>query len=181
MSRIGKQPIAIPEKVTVTEQDGVFLVKGPKGELRVLRVPGIAVTASPSEIVFSIEKKSKKANALWGLARALFANAIKGVAEGYEKKLQIEGIGFRGEVKGNEIIFNLGFSHQVPFPIPETITVKIEKNIITISGYDKALVGETAAKIRSLKKPEPYKGKGIRYVGEIIKIKAGKKAVGSTT
>src|SRR3989338_4147178 len=114
MSRIGKQPIAIPEKVTVTEQDGVFLVKGPKGELRVLRVPGIAVTMSSSEIVFSIEKKSKKANALWGLARALFANAVKGVAEGYEKKLQIEGIGFRGEVKGNEIVFNLGFSHQVP-------------------------------------------------------------------
>ncbi len=181
MSRIGKNPIAIPKGVEIRQiGEGGFSVKGPKGELTVPKVPEIAVTFSESEITFKPERATKKSNALWGLARALFANAVKGVTDGFEKKLMIEGIGYRGEVKGTDISFNLGFSHPVIFPIPQGITVKFEKNIITISGFDKALVGETAAKIRDLKKPEPYKGKGIRYINEVIKIKAGKKAVGST-
>lgn len=181
MSRIGRNPIKLPQGVTVTEHgQGGFIVKGPKGELRVLPVPDIEVSRTNGEISFKPLRESKKAGALWGLARALFANAVEGVSRGFEKKLQIEGIGYRGEVRGREIIFNLGFSHQIMFPIPEGIEVTFEKNIITVSGADKALVGETAAKIRSLKKPEPYKGKGIRYSDEVIKIKAGKKAVSTT-
>ena len=181
MSRIGKKPIVIPQGVTIQQEaGGVFRVKGPKGELMVKPVPQIEAKANGSEVVFTIFKETKKSNALWGLARALFANAIQGVSAGFEKKLLIEGIGYRGEVQGRSISFNLGFSHPVIFPIPETIEVKFEKNIITVSGPDKALVGEVAAKIRDLKKPEPYKGKGIRYLDEVIKIKAGKKAVGTT-
>ncbi|MEK7067313.1 MAG: 50S ribosomal protein L6 [Patescibacteria group bacterium] len=182
MSRIGKKPIVIPNGVTVTDLcDGTFLIKGPKGELHTSLISGIGVAVSGSEITLAPIRKTKTAGALWGLARALFANAVYGVVDGFEKKLQIEGIGYKGEVKGSSILFALGFSHPIEFPLPAGITAKIEKNLITISGIDKAVVGETAAKIRALKKPEPYKGKGIRFVGEIIKIKAGKKAVGSTT
>jgi large subunit ribosomal protein L6 len=181
MSRIGKNPIKIPQGVQIKEvSSGTYLIKGPKGELTVEEVWGIGTTVGETEVTFKPTGSSKKIQALWGLARALFANAVKGVTDGFEKKLQIEGIGYRGEVKGSEIAFNLGFSHPVSFPIPQGILIKIEKNIITISGIDKALVGETAAKIRQLKKPEPYKGKGIRYIDEVIKIKAGKKAVGTT-
>lgn len=181
MSRIGKKPIQIPPGVTVRETDGIFYIKGPKGELEVKAIPGIAVSFVDLQIICTPMRESKKSGALWGLARALIANAVMGVTEGFQKKLEIQGIGYRAEAKGKEIIFNLGFSHPVSFHIPETINVVIEKNIITVSGVDRALVGETAAKIRLLKKPEPYKGKGIRYFGEIVKIKAGKKAVGSAT
>lgn len=182
MSRIGKKPIIIPPGLSVRKNEsGNFIFKGPKGELVLLPVPGISVSLSESEIVFTPSTKTKKTNALWGLARALFANAVQGVSSGFEKKLQIEGVGYRGEVRGEEVHFALGFSHPVIFSVPKGITVKIEKNIITISGVDKMLVGEIAARIRALKKPEPYKGKGIRFVNEIIKIKAGKKAVGTAT
>ena len=182
MSRIGKKPIVIPSGVTVTDLgDGTFLVKGPKGELHTSQIHGIGVVISGSEIALAPIRETKTAEALWGLARALFANAVKGVIDGFERKLQIEGIGYKGEVKGSSISFALGFSHPIEFPLPAGITAKIEKNIITISGIDKAVVGETAAKIRALKKPEPYKGKGIRFIDEIIKIKAGKKAVGTAS
>ena len=144
-------------------------------------VPNIRVEVGDTEITFKPIKETKQSNALWGLARALLANAVRGVTEGYEKKLEIQGIGFRAEVRGNEMVLDLGFSHSVSFSIPEGIKAIVEKNIITISGIDRALVGEAASKIRALKKPEPYKGKGIRYVGEIVKIKAGKKAVGAGT
>ncbi|MEK7636516.1 MAG: 50S ribosomal protein L6 [Patescibacteria group bacterium] len=182
MSRIGKKPIIIPAGVTITDRgDGTFLVKGPKGELCTNLIPGIGIVVSGLEIIVTPTKKTKTAGALWGLARALFANAVNGVTNGFERKLQIEGIGYKGEVKGALIVFALGFSHPIEFPLPVGITAKIEKNIITISGIDKAVVGETAAKIRALKKPEPYKGKGIRFIDEIIKIKAGKKAVGTAS
>lgn len=182
MSRIGKKPIVLPKGVALHKGiDGVFIVKGPKGELVIPPIPGIEATVSDSEVIMKVVVKSKKSGALWGLARALFANAVQGACDGFEKKLQIEGIGYRGEVKGHSIMFNLGFSHPVDFPLPKGIIAKIEKNIITVSGIDKALVGETAARIRALKKPEPYKGKGIRYLDEVIKIKAGKKAVATTS
>ncbi len=182
MSRIGKQPIVLPKGVTLHKrEEGVFTVKGPKGELDVRPIPDIDVDVSDSTVVMRVARSSKRSAALWGLARALFANAVMGVSAGFEKKLQIEGIGFRGEVKSSSIVFNLGFSHPVDFPLPDGIAAKIEKNIITLSGIDKALVGETAARIRALKRPEPYKGKGIRYIDEVIKIKAGKKAVATTT
>jgi len=117
--------------------------------------------------------------ALWGLSRAILANLVKGVTEGYEKKLEIEGVGFRAAVQGNKLVMSLGFSHPVEIEAPPGIDFKVEKNVITVSGIDKELVGQVSADIRSRKKPEPYKGKGIRYQGEVIKIKAGKKAVSS--
>lgn len=178
MSRIGKQPIIIPQGVSVQDiGHGFFVIKGQKGELKLFIGNGISTVINNSEIVLTPVSKTKKSAAMWGLMRALLANAVRGVNQGFEKKLQIEGIGFKGEVKDSSIMFNLGFSHPVKFILPPDITVKIEKNIITIFGANKYLVGETAAKIRALKKPEPYKGKGIRYIDEIIKIKAGKKAV----
>ena len=124
---------------------------------------------------------SKKTPALWGTIRAIIANMINGVNSGFEKKLEIEGIGFKAQIQGNELVLNLGFSHQVFFKIPDGIKIEVLKNTIAGSGISKELVGQTAANIRVLKKPEPYKGKGIRYEGEIIKRKAGKKVAGTTT
>jgi len=181
MSRIGKQPIPIPEKVEVKIDGDIVIAKGPKGELKRQLPKGIGAKIQDQNIIISPDSKKdetdKKMMALWGLSRALVFNLVKGVKEGYEKKLEIEGIGFRASIQGNKLVLNLGFSHPVEIEAPQGIEFKVEKNMIAVSGIDKELVGQVAADIRSRRKPEPYKGKGIRYQGEIVKIKAGKKAV----
>lgn len=180
MSRIGKNPILIPPGVTVAVTAGSVSVKGPKGELRRVIHPDISVEVKDNAILLSIQKETKRARALWGLFRALIANMVRGVTGGFEKKLEIEGIGFRVTREGDgSLTLALGFSHPVKVKAPEGITFGVEKNAITVSGINNELVGEVAASIRGLKPPEPYKGKGIRYQGEIIRRKAGKKAVAS--
>jgi len=180
MSKIGKNPIKIPKDISVIISDGVIKVKGSKGELE-RRIPKeISVSQEGDELIVTPVSKSKKTPALWGTSRAVIANMVIGVEKGFEKKLEIEGIGFKAQIQGENLVLNLGFSHPVIFKVPEGIKVTVEKNIITIFGISKELVGQAAANIRALKKPEPYKGKGIRYVGEIIKRKAGKKVAGTT-
>jgi large subunit ribosomal protein L6 len=176
MSRIGKKPIEIPAGVTVTVSDGVAVVKGPKGELSQEIRPEIEVKVKDSTVTTSIKEESKSSSAFWGLTRALLANMIRGVAEGFEKRLQMIGVGYRvKKVSDSKISMTVGFSHPVEFEAPKEITLDVEGNdIIIVRGFDKQLVGLTAAQIRKIKKPEPYKGKGIRYMGEIVKRKPGK-------
>lgn len=182
MSRIGNLPIKIPQNIEVTINNDSVLAKGPKGELRQPFDHSMNVVKEDDTILvrpvgFLKDKKSLgKVSAIWGLTRALIFNTIKGVEEGYEKKLEMEGVGYKVQNTGKNLVFSLGFSHPVEFPIPEGIKIGIEGNVISVSGIDKQLVGQVAAKIRALKKPEPYKGKGIRYQGEHIRRKVGKKA-----
>ena len=179
MSRIGKQPIDLPEKVTAQIADQQIKIKGPKGELVLEFLPEINISQKENQILLKPVKRTKNSQALWGLYRALIFNMVLGVSQGFEKKLEIEGVGFRAEAQGNKLILNIGLSHPVEIIAPANIEFKVEKNVISVSGIDKQVVGQTAAKIRAQKKPEPYKGKGIRYQGEIIRRKAGKKAVAS--
>ncbi|MBI1838696.1 MAG: 50S ribosomal protein L6 [Candidatus Colwellbacteria bacterium] len=179
MSRIGKQPVVIPEGVSVSLQDGFVEIKGKDSTSRIMALPGIKIEIKSNEVAFAPLAQTKQIVSNWGTMRALVANAVKGVVEDFSKELLIEGVGFRAEVQGNDLVLNIGFSHQVRFPIPEEVRIIVEKNAIKVTGHDKQFVGQVAAKIRSLKKPEPYKGKGIMYKGEIIKRKAGKKAVSS--
>ncbi len=179
MSKIGKQPVLIREGVSVEIKDGVLEVKGKNATLNVNLLPGIKVEVKDNEIVFTPEKNVKQVVSNWGTMRALTANAVKGASENFVKELVIEGVGYRAEVQGANLVLNVGFSHQVSFAIPAGIKISVEKNTIKISGSSKQMVGETAAKIRSIKKPEPYKGKGIAYKGETIRRKAGKKAASS--
>lgn len=179
MSRIGKKPIEIPHGVLVHVEGDRITVKGPKGELSRVIHPDIRAVVKDTEIQIEISRNTKRASALWGLTRSLIANMVAGVVKEFEKKLEFEGIGYRVASDAAGLTMQLGFSHPVKFPLPIGIIIKVEKNVITISGIDKELVGETAARIRSLKPPEPYKGKGIRYQGEVIRRKAGKKAVSS--
>lgn len=181
MSRIGKKPIQIPSGVKIESKDLVLKISGPKGNLEVVLHPKVSVNVSEKEVNVDVKNKENKAErSLWGLSRALIANAVAGVVSGFEKKLEIIGVAYRGTVAGKKMTLSLGFSHPVEVEIPEGITAVIDKNVITISGIDKQMVGEFAANIRSLKKPEPYKGKGIKYAGEVVRRKAGKvvKAVG---
>ncbi len=177
MSRIGKKPILIPQGIEVSIDENKVSVKGPKGELTKIFRPEIVIEEKDNSISVYPKVENKKNKAFWGLTRALLFNMIQGVSQGFEKKLQIEGVGYRAEVQGKEVILRMGFSHLVNFNIPEGIEVSVERNIITIKGIDKELVGLVAAKIRAIRPPEPYKGKGIRYVGENVRRKAGKKAV----
>ncbi|MGB2762086.1 MAG: 50S ribosomal protein L6 [Minisyncoccales bacterium] len=190
MSRIGKKPILIPEGVEVKKDDRKIVVKGPKGELSKEIRPEIDIEIKAQEVYIfpkkegqkTISKKesgkqAKNINAFWGLTRAFLANMIQGVKDGYEKKLQIEGLGYKASLEGNDLVLNIGFSHPVKIEALDNIELSIEKNIITISGIDKELVGMVAAKIRKVRPPEPYKGKGIRYIDEIVRKKVGKKAV----
>lgn len=177
MSRLGKQPVTPPNGVEVTFADGVLTVKGPKGTLSETIKKDVVVTIDSGVVTLSPAKDTKEALALWGTYASILRNLIKGVTEGYEKKLQIEGVGYRAEAQGQKLSMNLGFSHPVVMEVPEGITVAVEKNEITISGIDKHAVGQFAANVRKVKEPEPYKGKGIRYVGEHIIRKQGKKAV----
>ena len=179
MSRIGKKPITIPAGVTVTFDNGLFSVHGPKGTLARRVDADMDVAISPGRIEITPRRSGGKSQALWGLWRSLIANMVEGASSGFEKKLEIEGIGYRAAVDGAAVVLQLGFSHPVRFPIPDEIAIRVEKNVIIVSGADKERVGGVAAAIRSLKKPEPYKGKGIHYMGEVIRRKAGKKAVAS--
>jgi large subunit ribosomal protein L6 len=175
MSRIGKKPILIPSGVTVTVEGSNVTVKGPKGELFQRIRPEIAVKISDSQVTFEVARETKETNAFWGLSRALVANMIKGVTEGFEKKLELVGVGYRVKPNGNGITLTVGFSHPVDFPAPEGIKLEVlDQNNLTISGADRQMVGQVAAKIRKIRKPEPYKGKGIKYAGEVIRRKAGK-------
>ena len=177
MSRVGKKPIDIPKGNTVSLKDGDLTVKGPKGEISRKFNPEIEIVVSEEEISLNPKKSDVFTNSLWGTYASHIKNMVEGVNKGFEKKLIIEGVGFKAEVKEKELVMNLGFSHPVTVPIPEGITATSEKGNISISGVDKELVGQFTAKIRSFKKPEPYKGKGIRYEGEIIRRKQGKKSV----
>jgi len=178
MSRIGKKPITIPSGVDVKIDGSKITVKGPKGELtRDLR-PEILFEIKDNKIVFTLVRNDKKSRAFWGLTRSLVNNMIIGVTEGYIKKLQLEGVGYRAVLEGQDLVFQVGYSHPVRVSPEEGITFSVEKNIISVSGIDKQQVTHTAAKIRKIRPPEPYKGKGIRYEGEIIKRKVGKKAAG---
>lgn len=179
MSRIGKKEIEIPEKVEVKLDGTTATVKGPKGELSKVFRSSIAVEIKDGKVFFTLKKTDKLSRALWGTYASHMSNMIKGISEGFEKKLIIEGVGFKAEVSGGKINLNVGFSHPVEMPIPEGIEVAVEKSEITIKGIDKEAVGQFAADIRSKKKPEPYKGKGIRYVDEVIRRKEGKKAAAS--
>lgn len=176
MSRVGKQQLEIPAKTTVSLSDGMVLVEGPKGKLSKEVLPLIEIKITDNIVSFEPKKNDPFARALWGTYASHVKNMILGVTEGYTKKLILEGVGFKSEVKGKNLELALGFSHPVIVPIPEGLTVTAEKNNITVSGIDKEIVGQFTAKVRSLKKPEPYKGKGFRYDGEVIRRKQGKKA-----
>lgn len=179
MSKVGKKAIEIPNGVTVTYGDNNKVsVKGSKGELSASFNAEISIETKENEVVVAPKKDVKRLYAFWGLTRNLIANMIEGVSKGYEKKLELQGVGYKVALKGNDLDMALGFSHPVIFKAPEGIKFAVEKNIITISGIDKQQVGQVAAEIRKLRKPEPYKGKGVRYVGEQVRRKAGKK-VGS--
>jgi large subunit ribosomal protein L6 len=175
MSRIGKKPIEIPKGIEVKIEGDLVKIKGPKGELSRRIRPEIKVEIKEEKIFVSPQIETKKTKAFWGLTRTLLANNVKGVIEGYEKKLQIEGLGYKAEIEGENLILRAGFSHPVKIKAPSEIKFSVDKNIITISGINKELVGQVAAKIRKVRPPEPYKGKGIRYLGETVKLKPGKK------
>ncbi len=175
MSRIGKQEIQIPKGVEVKKDGLILSVKGPKGTLTKIFRDDITITIKGDLITLNTNRNDKFSKSLWGTYASHIKNMIKGVETPYQKKLILEGVGFKSEVKGKEFIFALGFSHPVIVKIPEGITATAEKNNITITGIDKELVGSFAASVRALKKPEPYKGKGMRYEDEVIRRKQGKK------
>lgn len=175
MSRIGKKIIAISKGTEVSNSDGVFSVKGPLGTLTKKFKQDIEITITAENVTLVPKRETLENKALWGTYASHIMNMIAGVTTPYVKKLIIEGIGYKSEVKGDNLVLALGFSHPVNVPIPKTLKVTAEKNIITATGIDKEVVGEFVASVRSLKKPEPYKGKGIRYEGEVVKRKQGKK------
>ena len=177
MSRIGKRTIVIPAGTTVTFTDNVLAVKGKNGELSRKFNDSVGIKIENNEINVSPLRNSGDVKSLWGTYASHIINMIQGVTEGYTKKLILEGVGFKSEVKGKDLHLALGFSHPVVVAIPEGLSVTAEKNNITVTGNDKEIVGSFAAEVRSLKKPEPYKGKGFRYEGEVIRRKEGKKSV----
>jgi large subunit ribosomal protein L6 len=177
MSRIGKKGIDIPDKTEVVINSGVVSVKGPKGSLERTFRPDIKITVDGSHVSLAVSKENKQIKALWGTYASHIKNMVKGVNEGFEKKLVLEGVGYKSQVTGNKLVLALGFSHPVEVEIPAGLNLKAEKNIITIAGIDKELVGSFAAKVRDLKKPEPYKGKGFHYSDEVVRRKQGKKSV----
>ena len=177
MSRIGKQPVIIPQGTKVTVSDGVVSVKGKGGELRKKIHPSVTVSVSDNEVKVAPSNDSKEALALWGTFASHIQNMVQGVNEPFAKKLIVEGIGFKSNVEGEKLMLDVGFSHRVQVHIPEGLKVSAEKNEISISGIDKEQVGQFAADVRKVKKPEPYKGKGIRYEDEVVRRKEGKRAV----
>ena len=178
MSKVGKLPVAIPAGVTVNVANGVISVKGPKGELKQNYHDDVEIKVEGSELTLTLKNETKQANAYHGLYRSLIANMVKGVTEGFTKILVITGVGYRAEVKGKELVMNLGYSSDYIAIIPEGITVVATPDgKLSISGIDKQLVGEFSSQIRKLRKPEPYKGKGIRYENEVIRRKVGKTGV----
>ncbi|MEQ1760722.1 MAG: 50S ribosomal protein L6 [Vicinamibacterales bacterium] len=175
MSRIGKKPIAIPKGVTIKVAADAVEVQGPKGKLRQLLPPGVVFAQDAGVLVARLERDDTELKKFHGLARSLVANAVQGVTEGFKKELDIVGVGYRAEVKGKQVHFALGYSHPVVFEIPTGIDVAIDKQThLTVTGADRQLVGQVAANMRRLRKPDPYKQKGVRYTGEVLKKKVGK-------
>lgn len=177
MSRLGKKPIVIPAKTEVTISEGVVTVKGPNGELKMAYRPSIEIKIEEGTIVLSKKNEELETEALWGTYASILENNVAGVNQPFSKRLIVEGVGYKAEVKGDKLVMALGFSHPIELAIPKSLKVTVDpKEGITVSGIDKQEVGQFAAVIRSYKKPEPYKGKGIRYSDEVIKRKEGKKA-----
>jgi large subunit ribosomal protein L6 len=174
MSRVGQQPISIPSGVNLNIDGNKISAEGPKGNLEQRLLPGIKAEASDQEVTLSRSNDESVNKANHGLMRSLIANMVTGVSQGFERKLELNGVGYRVSLQGQNLKLNLGFSHDVNYKIPEGIQVSVEQNIITVSGINKQIVGQVAAEIRALKKPEPYKGKGIKYVDEQIIRKSGK-------
>jgi len=180
MSKIGKKPIFIPDQVKLEILDQKIKVEGPKGILEKELPSCLKIEKKDSYLYLLPKEESRKAKSLWGLYRTLVFNMIEGVVKGFEKKLEVVGVGYSANIEGKELVLKVGYAHLVRIPLPEDLRVSVEKNIITIQGIDKEKVGNFAAKIRSVRKPDSYKGKGIRYLGEEIKLKPVKKAVAST-
>jgi len=177
MSRVGKLPVTVPQGVRINLQGVVLQVEGPKGKLQHEIPPGLKIETADNKITVSREVEQKKVRALHGLTRTLIANMVCGVTQGFKKELEIVGVGYRADISSNVLNLTLGYSHPIKFPLPEGITGKVDKQVITLEGIDKGLVGQTAAKVRRLRKPDSYKGKGVRYLGEVIKTKVGKSGV----
>lgn len=176
MSRIGRKPIIVSENIQVRQAGDKIFVKGPLGELSIDILSGIKIQIKDKIVSVERSNDQDETRAFHGLTRALLTNAIHGVSEGFTKQLELRGVGYKAEVQQDKVILHVGFSHTVPLPVPEGIKVAVEKNQIIISGIDKQQVGQFAAKIRAIRPPEPYKGKGIRYVDEVVKLKPGKQA-----
>jgi large subunit ribosomal protein L6 len=175
MSRIGKKPIPIPKGVTITIAPDAVEVQGPKGKLRQLLPPGIVFTQEDGTIVAKLAREEGELRKFHGLARSLVANAVAGVTDGFKKELDIVGIGYRAELKGKQVVFALGYSHPIVFDIPEGIDITIDKQThVTVMGADRQKVGQVAANIAQMRRPDPYKQKGVRYTGEVLKKKVGK-------
>lgn len=174
MSRIGKLPIEIPSGVTITIDQDFIVAAGSKGTLKQFTMPGVTVTQEDGQVIVTRVNDEPKNRAKHGLMRSLINNMVIGVSTGFSKQLELNGVGYRVALAGNGLKFNIGFSHEVNYALPQGVTATVEQNLITVSGIDKQQVGQVAAEIRSLKKPEPYKGKGIKYVGERIIRKSGK-------
>lgn len=175
MSKIGNQPIIIPENVVLSRNENKFLVKGPQGEVSIEIPEGIEIQQEGQQLLVKRKVENKKTKALHGLTRKILANAIKGVLQLWEKVLEIHGTGYRASKEGETLVLKLGYSHTVRFPIPKGVNIEVKGNRIEVKGIDKQQVGEIAAKIREIKKPDKYKGKGIRYKGELLRLKPGKK------
>jgi|SRR5690348_7475448 large subunit ribosomal protein L6 len=176
MSRIGKYPVPLPKGVTAQVNEGTIAVKGPKGELKLKLVPEVTADVKDGAIAITPREQDDRSRAMWGMQRTLVNNLVKGVTEGYTEKLEISGVGYRAAVQGKNLNLQLGFSHDVNHPIPAGINIVCEKpTMITITGIDKQLVGQVASEIRGYRPPEPYKGKGVKYAGERIRRKEGKK------
>lgn len=177
MSRIGKKPVALPKGVTVVASDGMVRVKGPKGELQRQVVRGISFSQEGDVLSVLRESEDASVRSNHGLMRALVANMVQGVTQGFTRNLEIQGVGFKAEVKGETLVLNLGFSHQILYPFPAGIKVDVEQSTkLAVKGIDKELVGQVAAELRGLRPPDSYKGKGVRYQGERVRLKAGKAA-----
>jgi large subunit ribosomal protein L6 len=175
MSRIGRKPIPVPKGVNVTVHADAVEVKGPKGTLRQRVPPGIVFEVKGTELVAALARPEPALRKFHGLARSLMANAVAGVTDGFKRELDIVGVGYRAEVKGKQVVFALGYSHPVVFDIPPGIDIVVDKQThVTVTGIDRQLVGQVAANIRRLRKPDPYKQKGVRYTGEVLKKKVGK-------
>lgn len=176
MSRVGKHPVALPQGVTAEIKQGTIVIKGKLGSLSLALSPEVDVTLADNQVVVAPKSDAQRSRMMWGTTRNNVANMVKGVVDGFKEVLDIEGVGFKVAVQGKDLVLNLGFSHEIRYPMPEGITLKAEKPTqISVTGIDKQKVGQVAAELRGMKKPEPYKGKGIRYAGEKIRRKEGKK------
>jgi large subunit ribosomal protein L6 len=175
MSRIGKKPVVLPKGVTASVSDGTVMVKGPKGELKLKLISDVDAAVGEHGITLT-PRETERARAMWGMQRTLVNNLVEGVTKGFSSKLEINGVGYRAAVQGKNLQLQLGFSHDVIYPIPQGIQIACEKpTMIAITGIDKQLVGQVAAEIRGFRPPEPYKGKGVKYAGEYVRRKEGKK------